>query len=106
VLAACMYHACPSIRELTASSGTGLRRLLAGPTFRGSALALLDGPHTAIGGDRFGQCLVEACDPVDTAFGGFVGVPVLEAGTGYVVDAGFAPECDHDVNVADQLWVN
>ena len=21
-------------------------------------------------------------------------------------NAGFAPECDHDVDVADQLWVN
>src|SRR6476469_535240 len=47
-----------------------------------------------------------ALDPVNTALGGFVGVPDLEAGSGNVLHAGFAPECDHDVNVADQLWVN
>ena len=26
------------------------------------ALTLLDGPHTVVGGDRVGQCLIEACD--------------------------------------------
>src|SRR6476469_3374075 len=43
-----------------------------------------------------------ALDPVNTALGGFVGVPDLEAGSGNVLHAGFAPECDHDVNVADR----
>ena len=47
-----------------------------------------------------------ALDAVDAAFGGFVGVPVLEAGSGKGVDVGFAPQCDDDVDVAGQLQVN
>ena len=47
-----------------------------------------------------------ALDAVDAAFGGFVGVPVLEAGSGKGVDVGFAPQCDDDVDVAGQLQVD
>jgi hypothetical protein len=65
-------------------------------------------PHVEIG-DTGGDVVADqphTFDPVDPAFGGFVGVPDLEAGSGNVLHACFAPECDHDVNIADQLWVN
>ena len=58
-----------------------------------------------LGGDVVADW-AHAFDAVDAAFGGLVGVPALEAGAGDRVDVGFAPECDDDVDVAHQLWVN
>ena len=45
-------------------------------------------------------------DPVDAAFGRLIGIPVLEPGFGHGVDAGLAPKCHHDVDIANQLRVN
>jgi len=44
-----------------------------------------------------------AFDAVDAPLGGFVGVPVLDAGPVDGFDVGFAAEGDHDLRVADHL---
>ena len=44
--------------------------------------------------------------PVDAAFGGFVGAPVFESGTGHWVNSGFTAERDHNVDMANRRWIN
>ena len=46
-----------------------------------------------------------AFDAVDTALGGFVGVPVLELRPGDRLDVGLASEGHHDVDVANEFGV-
>ena len=60
-------------------------------------------------GDAGGDVVADqahAFDAVDAAFGGFVGVPVLEPGAGHGVDVGLASEGDHDVDIANELRIN
>ncbi len=43
---------------------------------------------------------------VDAAFGGFVGVPVLEPSSDNRVDVGLATERDHEVDITNEVRIN